>query len=202
MEKLQRIYDFASDYGIGVVKIRYDEMPRGTSKLDGGLGFHRRRLEVYVAHPKKLETAPLLHELAHIICQPPWCDVSVTCEAWLQVPFEYCVVRALRLSLRSYYNYLNTATMLHYKTLWEFIPLSMRRNILQQGRERAQRIGLLDEAYRPTYRWPNWRKLTKHDRDEFSQHRPIQEYLTLKAEKERRLIELAKQQIIAATEGT
>jgi hypothetical protein len=164
---LARIKELAADYGIKLVKLNYNETidRRVKHNLDHKTGFSICQNKVYYPNRGQQQEAVLLHEVAHVICHHSGMPISLTCEAWLQVPYEWCLVKALCLNQRKWKMYLANSTMLGYHgQSWRMIDLRLQKAIMREGILRAERVGILDQNARPTGRWPNWRKLTRQDR--------------------------------------
>lgn len=113
------------------------------------------------------EPETYIHELSHIICQPPNGTISDVPEDWLLIQFERQLARYAM------------PTTIQRVIMWQHeteAPLvcapacvlsefgNYRRDpAWQRGFCLAQKVGLLDSHRRPTWRRADWSKLTRRE---------------------------------------
>lgn len=107
-----------------------------------------------------------LHELCHLVLG----EASLNdrgCESWILMPFEWRLAKELALQmsrderrffLRRVTDYQN-GTMVMGERMLDALGADVRRQKWwREGEHRCQRVGLLDDRMKPTYRMPNWKK--------------------------------------------
>ncbi len=159
------ILDLAARYGVSVKFVPERGVPQ---RYEGpeGQGCNPAKKLLYVEDTPWAEIEHPLHELVHVIVQPPWWSISKTPEEVVLFQFERALARAtledwavgrviewqhqtgVTISGR-YPGDLCLGDLRPYENepFWRF------------GYALCRRLGLLDDRNRPTYRWPDWSRI-------------------------------------------
>jgi len=120
-------------------------------------------------HGINWEPENYLHELVHVITQPPWQNIEHTPEDFILMQFE----RALAAAYFSPWAY---DRIVHWQectevsatgtSLGTLTELGVSQPYFRAAWWRAgfvfcRKLGILDENNRPTFRWPDWRIIDK-----------------------------------------
>lgn len=113
------------------------------------------------------EVQEYFHEVVHTIVQPPWWNIDNTPEDFMLMQFERALARAT-LSKKEF----NAVVCWQEETQCEITnggPLRRIKNydhhkFWRTGLDISRRIGILDTHNRPTFKWPDWKKIQKHKR--------------------------------------
>lgn len=108
-----------------------------------------------------------LHELAHIITQPPWEDISETAEDFILLQFE-------RVLAEAFFDKKAVEQVIEWQEMTESTYLKQelcmasgykRMDFWQNGYRACQLIGLLDRDRKLFNPRPNWRRFSKRLRE-------------------------------------
>jgi len=158
------IFEIARRYGVGVEY--HPEVPE-TQKLAGssGMGCDVERRVVLIEERVRGKEDPetLLHEIVHVIVNPPGVGIEVIHEGWILLQFERALARQA-LTEEEYAAVVDyqTATSidLYEDDKWICIlddaPEPEKLSFWQEGVARCQLLGLLDEENRVTWQPPDW----------------------------------------------
>lgn len=152
-------------YGVTIKRVGEGQVPERYRGPEGQGCIPGKRL-VYVEDSPWLEIEHVLHELVHVIVQPPWWSIMKTPEEIVLFQFE----RALADACFEDWAYERVVEWQHQTgvTISGRYPGDLCLGDLQPyedepfwklGYTLCQRIGILDARNRPTYRWPDWSKI-------------------------------------------
>ena len=110
-----------------------------------------------------------LHEAMHLIMQPPFATITELPERWVLMQVEVSIARALV-----------DKEGVDLVTAWQRYTLTgtggegnsddgrfihWQQGYWKEGYRLARKVGVLDCGNRPTWHWPNWRRLSKRERE-------------------------------------
>jgi hypothetical protein len=162
------VLQIAARYGVTVKRVREHGVParyRGPE----GQGCNPAKRLLYVEETEWAEIEHALHELVHIIVQPPWWSISKTPEEIVLFQFE----RALANATFEDWAYERVVDWQHETgvtisgrypgdlCLGDLKPYE-NQPFWKYGYALCRRLGLLDARNRPTYRWPDWSRIEAH----------------------------------------
>lgn len=156
---------------------------------DHGFDLKKRRLFLsfedrshYMQLYREYNVERVVHEMAHLICQPPWCDVDDVGEDWMLMQVERCISRALFLpddkrSHQAVVNWQEGTQSQFYDTLLVDVGKGHYANttMWRDGMARGRAVGLLDSRNRPTWQMPDWRRMPKELRG-IKDHQPPEKW--------------------------
>lgn len=112
------------------------------------------------------DDARVFHELAHLVCAVPFFRHEQVPEELFLLQWEEEAVKAAGINWDNYIFYRGTTFIRSAgsRRLNEIVKPEFRR-WWWEGRDRAQRLGLLGVSLGFTASWPDWRRLSDKDRD-------------------------------------
>lgn len=109
-----------------------------------------------------------LHEVAHIVCSPPWelRDPNKADEFAFIFGWEHAVAHWFHQN--GYWNDKDLKDFNHAQAIYQManecrysefggLPDESQRRIINHSKEACQRVGLLDDTFTPTWARPNWK---------------------------------------------
>jgi hypothetical protein len=162
----------AEKYGI---RVRWVKSPSDVPHLlrgPQGHGCSPERRVVYFVGGDKYHYSPegYFHELVHVIVQCPWkCwEIESIPEDFLLLQFERALARQTydKRTLRRVVEWQEeTCVHMHHSDELGMYSEYRRSKLWKYGFKVARVLGLLDEQNKPTYAWPNWKKLEPYRKD-------------------------------------
>lgn len=170
------VWEVAWRYKVPVITV--DEVPLELSGPRRGYGCDPLKGCVYV-DVKELRLADnfrpeaFLHELVHVLVHPPGHDIYRVEETWILLGFERCLARHT-LGRDDFRKVVEFQEMTEYeswdprtqKQVSEYLG-DLRRpeshSFWRRMLKRCRKTGILDKKNRPTWRRPNWRRLSETD---------------------------------------
>jgi hypothetical protein len=155
---LPRVEQIAACFNVRIERTTWEEGRE--NKLNGPSGNAGMRLSERIVWFTKEATLPhVLHEIMHIVTNPPGISHEDVPEDFLLLQFERCVARTLgeKTCAQVVDWQLETVAPL-------IVPEAALNEILNyektkpwhDGFERARRLGLLDNSNKPTWALPTW----------------------------------------------
>lgn len=131
-----------------------------------GCDIERRRIIVPTVEANaKQDYEAEWHELFHVLCAIPGTDIEEVDEAFMLMQVERAYAREYGPTFVRRVVSWQEATSTAYNNGDELSDYHAYRRapFWRAGYARGRRIGLLDTNDHPTWRWPNWKKLTRAD---------------------------------------
>jgi len=136
---------------------RLRDLRRGISFGPGGdYAFHLAKRIVFL--PQEPEINKALHEIVHVIVQPPWWDTYDVPEDLFLLQFERALARTI-LGPRAFAAVIAWQEVTDSQFLrdeLEFVPNYERSIVWRRGFQLCRTLDLLDARNRPTFRGPRW----------------------------------------------
>lgn len=158
------VEDLAHLYGIEVRWV--DDVPRRRSGPASQGCDPKRRLLYFLKKDTifNSEIEHYFHELVHVVVQPPWrrWSISDTPEEFILFQFERALARAT-LEEWAFERVVDWQCNTYTRILQSHLdsdPRYDKRGFWRLGFKMCRVLGLLDQNNRPTYRWPDWSRLS------------------------------------------
>lgn len=155
---LPRVTEIATRFNVRLEETTW--VAGRVDKLNGPSGNTGLRIpERIVWFTKQATLAQVLHEVMHIVTNPPDLDIDSVPEDFLLLQFERCVAQTLG---RTAYTQVvdwqldTVAPLIVPETMLADIRGYEKTKPWRAGFERARQLGLLDAEKNPTWAFPRW----------------------------------------------
>lgn len=106
-----------------------------------------------------------LHEAMHLVMQPPFRSIDRVPEEWILMQVEWSVARAMldkagRDLVKAWQLFTITGGTIHNKMYGDKSP-HWREGYWRRGFAMARKLGVLTCHNEPTWRWPQWDRLSE-----------------------------------------
>lgn len=159
------LVDVAREYGVDLLPYPELDTPEHADMCRGpaGHGLDVDARCVYVDWVEFSDTprqlALILHELMHVVCQPPHTPINSVCEGWLLLAVERKVART-RFSRAAFLAVADFQNDTHVEdTILEAWDNYTHSAWWREAVARARRLDLFDDRNLPTRRPPDWSRL-------------------------------------------
>lgn len=154
------VVTLAKRYGVKVQPLECLRTPETGTRGPRGHGCDPASRTVFL-ESSKWDVEVQLHELAHVIVQPPWWPMVDVPEELLLMQFERSLARVAldNKSLRRTIAWQHETEVSVFCSMLEELEGYERSGFWRLGFRLCRMLGILDARRRPTWRWPDWQKL-------------------------------------------